>query len=508
MRHEFALIMLMSAQLGASQSGQPEILLVDPFMANGYFIVNEGVRQQLSATRIEIEVILNELGGNGTITETVLETLTIGPDEFYASGDPLLTGTLGPDESIAYHLTAYNDEDIEVLEACVGCDAWPLVCTLTCNAPAYAWALNTYSNGGSTIVELREGTSSGSWFYFYVRQSDWGQFTNQFTPDFWHMQGLNWGEAIDESSSRILNLTLPGTNIPLGARDYLGNLIGGPVSQGYGIFKSLGPWNGLVATAGPYTGGPGQYCVGDDYLQDVYNADALVQANMAWENMDPLVCQGFYTNDDTVQWGPSYSDSCTQFSLAYTMNDGSIDLIGWAVDVIECNSTASLGASLADLSSILFQHIQSGGATTVLGVSIDEIDPRLVPVPRTPIPAGLYQLILVMDDGSVQRRYVSFSAPVVLNSNFASFADIMIYPVPVVEQTFSIDFDLLVPLTINLNIVNNMGVHYHTKQLAYSQAGLNKYVVNMSGAWPLGLYHAIFTYPDGSMESRSFTVAE
>ncbi|MBL7962708.1 MAG: hypothetical protein JNM31_02575 [Flavobacteriales bacterium] len=106
------------------------------------------------------------------------------------------------------------------------------------------------------------------------------------------------------------------------------------------------------------------------------------------------------------------------------------------------------------------------------------------------------------------RKYVAFDEAVVLNSNFASFADITIYPVPVVEQTFSIDFDLLVPLNINLNIVNNMGVVYHTKQLQFAQAGLNKYVVNLSGSWPSGLYHAIFNYPDGSSETRSFNVAQ
>lgn len=93
-----------------------------------------------------------------------------------------------------------------------------------------------------------------------------------------------------------------------------------------------------------------------------------------------------------------------------------------------------------------------------------------------------------------------------LNAEFASFVDITIYPVPVTNQRFSVDFNLVAPMNINMTVVNNVGVPYHSKLLQYNMAGLNKYVVRMDPAWPAGVYPCLFQYTDGSSESMSILV--
>jgi hypothetical protein len=82
-----------------------------------------------------------------------------------------------------------------------------------------------------------------------------------------------------------------------------------------------------------------------------------------------------------------------------------------------------------------------------------------------------------------------------------------IYPVPVRDQIFALDFDIAWPMEIAMTIVNNTGAPYLAETLSFELAGRNKHVVKMQTPWPAGIYHAIFQFSDGSTTSRTFTVA-
>ena len=104
------------------------------------------------------------------------------------------------------------------------------------------------------------------------------------------------------------------------------------------------------------------------------------------------------------------------------------------------------------------------------------------------------------------RHYEELVDPVTVKADFDSFIQATIYPVPVKDKDFAIDFDLFTPTNINLSIVNNMGVVYYTTPLEFPIAGKNKHLVTMPTPWPEGLYHAIFQYTNGTSGSRSFNV--
>lgn len=61
-------------------------------------------------------------------------------------------------------------------------------------------------------------------------------------------------------------------------------------------------------------------------------------------------------------------------------------------------------------------------------------------------------------------------------------------------------------MTVNMTVVNNMGVNYYSETVQFDLAGRNKHVVKMTEPWPNGLYHAHFQFPNGSMQGRSFIV--
>jgi hypothetical protein len=45
-------------------------------------------------------------------------------------------------------------------------------------------------------------------------------------------------------------------------------------------------------------------------------------------------------------------------------------------------------------------------------------------------------------------------------------------------------------------------------QRRFATEGMHKHSVAMQTPWPLGLYHTVFQFLDGSTKSRSFTAAE
>ncbi|HRN38702.1 MAG TPA: hypothetical protein PLL18_17465 [Flavobacteriales bacterium] len=110
------------------------------------------------------------------------------------------------------------------------------------------------------------------------------------------------------------------------------------------------------------------------------------------------------------------------------------------------------------------------------------------------------------DPGICTQVIQDFDQPQIINADFADFINVTIYPVPVKGGEFAVDIDLLVPTSVNLTIVNNMGKDFFAKELYFDLPGRNKFVVEMGTLWPNGIYHAIFQYGDGSSVSRSFSV--
>lgn len=130
----------------------------------------------------------------------------------------------------------------------------------------------------------------------------------------------------------------------------------------------------------------------------------------------------------------------------------------------------------------------------------------MVSVKKTTIEPGFYEFRIHLKDGTILRHFEEVKVSTTLRADFANFVNINVYPVPVKEQMFAVDFDLDEPMTINMTVVNNVGVNYYTNSIRFDLGSRNKHVVRMSDPWPNGLYHAHFQFPSGSVQSRSFIV--
>lgn len=504
------------ASLLSAQDDWIRLFYADPYMSNGYFMVNDQKRQQMGAAKVAVDLIYIPAAGPNAGIPQVAQHVEIVPPIWYTHLDLVRLPDLQPGDQVGYHVQALasNGDVVEDHMRTDGSTPYEEYCRTTCNSAAYAWSLVASENPQhtNTIISIRNGTTGGNPFYFYVSAPQWVAFQQQFTPSDWNLSGGNWWDAQIEQPTLIY----PIDNIPSAGTDYQGFTLPAN-SSGYAIYKSKGPWHTFSAQTDQILGVDHCYETYPDGLRTLYNSDDLVQFALSQNGLNSLTCDAIVSNGGGGEgWGDSGTGICTSFAwsdgLEDVDGDGNIDPVGLVSTIIGCPDDGSVPDSyllktLSDVSTIVINHWYPNSVTHALVIDIpDTDDPRLVPVPRTVLQPGLYEYMVIFNDGTIWRKYQSYTTSKVISANFASFTDITAYPVPVRDDVFSLDINTVAPMTIRLNIVNNQGVQYYMQDLVLDVAGRNKHVVKMSPPWPSGIYHCVFTYSDNSSESVSITV--
>jgi len=501
-----------------AQEALLRLLLIEPSHANGYFILDQNKMRQEGVSKVDVIALVDKVLPGGQMERRTLTQFEIDNGHF-ARLDPAHRIGLTADETVHYQLigrSTTGDVLVDVAEIPVGGWAWPAVCRVNCESAGYAWSLTGFSNGAQTFIDLQNGSADGVPFYFYVPDALWFNFKQQNSPsDFGFSTNWNFLEeqAINPTGNQpqweIVRINeLSGGERMLNGYPVGGNYVGQP---GYGIRKDRGPWRSLYTPSGDLAQ-PSQICMD---LRAFYNADGQVLSAMATANVGLLTCSplpgGLHTG--SVSWGSGGPSDC--FSLNLSDYEG--NLAGWADALLDCYSTSTstgnpgpgggLGVGgLLDANVIVVSAWHPGSSNEVLRVSPNSRDPRLVSVKKTSIEPGFYEFRIHLKDGTILRHFEEVKVSMTLRADFANFVNITVYPVPVKEPTFAVDFDLEEPMTINMTVVNNVGVNYYTKSLQFDLGSRNKHVVRMNDQWPNGLYHAHFQFPNGSMQSRSFIV--
>lgn len=511
MRHALLAATLFLLSATYAQEDYRKILRTDPYLSNGYFIVDPDDWQQLDISHIDVDIILATPNTGGATTKETIQSFTIEEPTF-GKADLGFLSTLEEDQFGYYRLRAFDHSgnepvDIEGFRDCVGCEPWPLVCRQVCNAPAYAWSLDLYSDGGQSQIEMHEGTNEGMYFYFYVKDADWQWFRNHYSTSAFGLPGS--GDNNGWNGIMGSDYCFHVSSIPDGGRNVEGISYGIGVGSGWAIAKGRGEWSSFLVSTDVIGTGNGDLCQSGDYLRQVFNSDALVQFTLSQNQAGPVTCTAMIdVTSGGNTWTSGSSALCTSWTINYEHNGDEIDIISWASEVVNCPTFVAHRPEAKRPFSVEVIHHHDGTSDPVVAVLLpSEKDPKLIPFPKTELAPGLYEYRVILDDGSIIRHFEDYDQTVVLNADFASFSIINIYPVPV-KDSFSVDFDLMAPMDIDMTIVNNTGEPYFQKNLNFPLAGRNKFVVDMDQQWPGGIYHAIFQYADGSSESMNFNVVE
>jgi hypothetical protein len=501
------------------------LLRIEPAYANGYFILDKKKMDQEGVTSVKIIALVDKMLPNGAMERRTLGQFPVTNGHFWKL-DPALKSALTPNETLHYRVIGSNslgEDVVEAEELCEGCWGWPAVCSVSCNSAAYAWTLTAVSNGAQTAIRLENGHEDGQPFYFYVPLPLWPEFTTSHTPSDFSLAG-NWSGLETMAQTYPPNpyqptwefLFIPpspdGSNGGLNGQEHMlnGYPVGGLyVGDGaYAIRKDRGPWKHLNASTGNLAQ-PAQIC---QILKEAYNGDDAVQASMDINGIPDLACAALPgAPTGSVDWGSGVSSCFSSISLS----DYGGNLVAWGDAVMDCFSTStSTGGSgagngsggLADVADVTLSQWGIDSHGTIVHVSPNSEDPKLVSVPRTVAEPGLYEARIRLKDGTILRHFEEFTAQLVITADFSDFVDIVVYPVPVKEPVFSVDFDLNEPRSIAMTVVNNLGDVYYANEFGFDLAGRNKHVVHMTEPWPNGLYHAHFQFSDGTVRSRSIVV--
>ncbi len=524
MRHALLAAALFLFSATYAQEEYQKILRTNPYLSNGYFIVNAEEWDQMDISHIDVDVIIATSKGNG-VERTVVQSITIVNPSF-GKADLGFVSTLEGDQYAYYNLRAYDQSgNVPVQYStdrnCPDCWGWPAVCQQICNAPSYAWALKAFAGDGQgNITMLNAVTPNQSYFYFYVKQANWGAFMNR-SQSAYGIPGSGWIDAL-HYPDEVFHVSSTTSEM----RDEEGYSLGTGDLGAFAIAKHFGPWqlapHGVTTSNMPIDINSLCMPIGisgaDDNLRALFNANSASSNLLTSTGAPELVCNGMISlGGDANQWGGQFSQ-CTELTVySDTYPDGTVDILGWMMELTDCaiSPTNATIYPFSEVSSVEVIPITGGGIGSggyvdpVISVAMPESkDPKLVQVPKTELSPGLYAFTVVMRNGDVLRHYEDFDQPVVINSHFAAFATINIYPVPIKGREFAVEFNLAYPLQVEMTILDNMGHTYFSKALNFETAGLNKIVVDMGQQWPGGIYHAIFQYQDGSSNSKNFTVME
>lgn len=251
MRHALLAAALFLFSATYAQQEYQKILRSDPYLANGYFIVDPDGWQQLDISHIDVDIILATPNTGGATSKQTIQSFTIEEPTF-GKADLGFLSTMEEDQFGYYRLRAFDNAGNEIvniqgLRDCVDCEPWPLVCRQVCNAPAYAWSLDLYSDGGQSEIEMHEGTNDGMYFYFYVKDADWSWFRNHYSASDFGLPGggdpFGWQDLL--GSDYCLHVS----SIPEDGRNIEGISHGLGAGPGWAIAKGRG--NGLVSASRP-----------------------------------------------------------------------------------------------------------------------------------------------------------------------------------------------------------------------------------------------------------------
>ncbi|MBK6883228.1 MAG: hypothetical protein IPH05_09855 [Flavobacteriales bacterium] len=496
------------------QSNSEKVFVTDPYESNGYFILDKGKMDALGADHMQVKIVARSNGPNG-VSETTLETLQIDLETPYGHADASLIEGLPEGDVAVYSVTSYAGGDVvyERNEWNPGPVGTPR-CQQVCSGNRYGWKMTLISDGFWTDIDF---TNPG--LYFYVPAGEWQDFKDNNPPGTlglgaWYIyDSPNPPQTIDcfKLQERPENAYGPN-GYPLPPFD-------GPV---WAIRKDKGIWRDIYRSS--HHVGLGAMCDADgSVLNEFYNQDADVQAdyNAGPNPPGPVWCPGGTVSPGFDPLGDGLEVNClwVEFltSVAIENEEGQVEILEEVMYALHCEEGGDgtpWGSDhpLGEVGGIQINQWDNGQSFPMVSIKIPKLapgkpfDPKLIQVKKTHIPVGLYEVLLIEHDGTIKRHFEEVKTPVTIGASYASYVSNTIYPVPVKDKTFAIDFGLAFPMDINLTIVDNMGETHHTKALSFEYSGRNKYVVNMDTIWDEGLYHAIFYYPDGSSETTSFIV--
>jgi hypothetical protein len=434
---------------------QNSMVFIHPSQSDGYLVWQNG-GDSVRYWKVEIKERVS--GSNGTYTDKVVwkheewrQNFVFIPEEFRPKN---IINRFG------IFLNGYNSNNTITVEE----DIVPFIpdqpqtyfieaCYYTCNGPKYAWTVQQLipSDGGGYKCQLMGASYLNGeaehvpYYEFMTNTSFQTLISNQnYAASFYGLPSYVIMEGSDWQNYHVKTIT---NSSDIEYRDWQGDLI--PHQSEYtlkAVRKSKGPWN-QVNYSDSFTSmlsDPSDFCVNSTSWQYV---GSLMDS---YANFNPdLVCQPQqYPDASGTAWGGDLSECFYLFEPGECCDVGTL-MQNWlnCIGSIDSPGDGGIDGSTnlpwANINTFELANLTQGGFEALIKKNAEDLfdaTGNFIPF-SIDIPAGLYYMSATIKQSSqiIPEKVFELKEPTNLNFTLANMFDFTVFPVPHVEDHFTIN---------------------------------------------------------------------
>jgi hypothetical protein len=401
---------------------------------------------------------------------------------------------------------------------------WVEYCRVTCNGPNYAWKVQQLIpiNAGGHKYKLMPTYVNGNPIWEYMTLADWGHLTANFLPHLASYYGITpWDISNPEFSTDKFKTITNNPSVTYNNSSGIG------ISSAYHqeikkVRKNLGPWM-QVSNSDSYTShlsgdphGASSLCVND-------NLQYAVALMNTYADFDPeLVCeQQNYSGPTAGGSTGSWQDCDHLVDNLQNFNDLTGEELAdsitvWINNWYECmyltigteegtDTTGVGGGAWGQIVEFSLSIIKGDGIKEVINKKSNEIineNGNFMPFSANLEP-GLYYMYTAFAATSavIPETYFELKNPIQINFNLSHFFNFTVFPVPHIEDQFSINMQATSDLNTRYELYDFQGNLVHRAHYQLKQGHNENHLIQPANPIPSGLLINRFTFDDGSVKT-------
>ncbi|AEA42626.1 hypothetical protein [Fluviicola taffensis] len=377
------------------------------------------------------------------------------------------------------------------------------MCNWVCNGPNYVYGLqmNNVPFQGVKISMQPASAPTGTPFYYEWVQDGyyWNQFLNNQNPADYGFS--SWDHALEFGGDAIIEM-----NVPPGQYKY--DRFGTPMNGAVvGVSKYFGPykdvWNNVVSdplmVLESDCSNPISWAI--DLVNDGSTNPVTVACN---GNSGPINWSSTNEVLNPISFDPCFEEYYDEIGWHAGSGSGVYQLVQIPCNWFVTNPGGGTGAGVnwpENVSRITMKSMNSKSGLTEISFAEDDVFDnrgRFIGA-NYPVPAGFYTVIYQYSDLSIASYYVE--VPTATNSVISEkdFLSYSAYPVPIVENRFSMSFNATKKVSFRYELRNASNeLLFKDDYIIEKDASVTR-VINVPEGIPTGVLYNKFRFSDGSV---------
>lgn len=500
MKHLFLSTLLLFNLLA---SGQQKIIKLLPNVGQGYLVLDKTVDSNIDFWSVTL--IHRTFGVDGSAKDDVIKQTELFGINYISIPSEITKST----ETYLIKVDAYSAaKEIIITEGplliSIGTESYAETCKWTCNGITYAFNIRqaVHPNGGSSVFSL---TTAFDYFnssiqmaipyYQYMSPTQYQLISQSNTNPNYNQDLANYG-LTNFSVNGITVIQL--NNVTSSSyHDAQNNVLNGTI---YGVQKILGPWNGnYIQTPNQAFGNT--VCTNDlNWAINLMN-NAGGGTLFSSQGLPNLQCIPSFDSDPD---GSEFDPDCLLILQDFVFGDGEdedgniFDLLS---EIDSCNTGGFPSPWWEEIESVLITDLDNPSTPIVINTAeLFNANGEFV-TPNFTLKASLYSIGISFKNGQYLPIVKEIKKPLVNTFALANLLDVVIFPVPITNEQFEINFKAQAKLKFDYVLTDFNGNELYRKNFVIQEGQDRNHTIKPKENMPLGFLVNRFIFEDGSVKT-------